>query len=55
MCSMNYGSSTISNGRSPGESSFLQYPRFEADEAAILTAVVTLSYAAWQYWQNILI
>jgi metal-dependent amidase/aminoacylase/carboxypeptidase family protein len=33
----------------------LHHPRFEADEAAILTGVVTLSYAAWQYWQNIAI
>ncbi|MFN9175145.1 MAG: M20 family metallopeptidase [Synechocystis sp.] len=31
----------------------LHHPRFEADEAAILTGVVTLTYAAVQYWQKI--
>lgn len=31
----------------------LHHPKFEADEAAILTGVVTLSYAALQYWQKI--
>ncbi|MEY2984345.1 MAG: N-acyl-L-amino acid amidohydrolase [Cyanobacteriota bacterium] len=31
----------------------LHHPRFEADEAAIMAGVVTLSYAAMQYWQTI--
>lgn len=31
----------------------LHHPKFEADEAAILTGVVTLSYAALEYWQKV--
>lgn len=30
----------------------LHHPEFEADEGAIATGVVTLAYAAWQYWQQ---
>ncbi len=30
----------------------LHHPQFEADETAILTGVVTLAYAAYQYWQS---
>jgi len=29
----------------------LHHPLFEVDEAAIVTGVVTLAYAAWKYWQ----
>jgi amidohydrolase len=29
----------------------LHHPRFEIDEAAIVTGVVTLAYAAYKYWQ----
>ncbi len=30
----------------------LHHPRFEIDEAAIATGVVTLAYAAYKYWQQ---
>lgn len=30
----------------------LHHPQFEVDESAILTGVVTLAYAACQYWQH---
>ena len=30
----------------------LHHPRFEIDEAAIVTGVVTLAYAAYKYWQQ---
>jgi len=30
----------------------LHHPQFEADEAAILTGVVTLAYAAYLYWSS---
>jgi amidohydrolase len=30
----------------------LHHPRFEIDEAAITTGVVTLAYAAYKYWQQ---
>jgi amidohydrolase len=30
----------------------LHHPLFEADESAIVTGVVTLAYAAYQYWQG---
>ncbi len=30
----------------------LHHPQFEVDESAILTGVVTLAYAAYQYWQK---
>ncbi|NJL00692.1 MAG: amidohydrolase [Spirulinaceae cyanobacterium RM2_2_10] len=30
----------------------LHHPRFEVDEAAIITGVVTLAYAACKYWQQ---
>lgn len=30
----------------------LHHPQFEADEAAIITGVVTLAYSAYQYWQH---
>jgi len=30
----------------------LHHPQFEADEAAILTGVVTLAYAACKYWES---
>ncbi len=30
----------------------LHHPQFEVDEAAIVTGVVTLAYAAYQYWQQ---
>ncbi|MFM8293921.1 MAG: M20/M25/M40 family metallo-hydrolase, partial [Microcystaceae cyanobacterium] len=30
----------------------LHHPQFSADEAAILTGVVTLAYAAYQYHQS---
>ncbi|MGB3695545.1 MAG: M20 family metallopeptidase [Spirulinaceae cyanobacterium] len=30
----------------------LHHPQFEVDEAAIVTGVVTLAYAAYKYWQN---
>lgn len=30
----------------------LHHPKFEVDEAAIHTGVVTLAYAAWRYWQS---
>jgi amidohydrolase len=29
----------------------LHHPQFEADETAIITGVLTLAYAAYQYWQ----
>jgi amidohydrolase len=29
----------------------LHHPEFEADESAIITGVVTMAYAAYQYWQ----
>lgn len=29
----------------------LHHPKFEVDEAAILTGVVTMAYAAYKYWQ----
>jgi amidohydrolase len=29
----------------------LHHPQFDVDEAAIVTGVVTLAYAAWKYWQ----
>ncbi len=32
----------------------LHHPLFEVDEAAIVTGVVTLAYAAWMYWQQTL-
>ncbi|BFM38976.1 M20 family metallopeptidase [Synechocystis sp. LKSZ1] len=31
----------------------LHHPQFEADEKAIVTGVLTLSYAAYQYWQGL--
>ncbi|MGK7916717.1 MAG: M20 family metallopeptidase [Prochloraceae cyanobacterium] len=30
----------------------LHHPQFEVDEAAIITGVVTLAYAAYKYWQE---
>lgn len=30
----------------------LHHPQFEVDESAIITGVVTLAYAAYQYWEN---
>ncbi|GAB4527830.1 MAG: M20 family metallopeptidase [Pleurocapsa sp.] len=30
----------------------LHHPKFEIDEAAIITGVVTLAYAAYKYWQK---
>ncbi len=30
----------------------LHHPKFEIDEAAIMTGVVTLAYTAYQYWQS---
>lgn len=30
----------------------LHHPQFEVDESAIVTGVVTLAYAAYQYWQQ---
>ncbi|MGL5084013.1 MAG: M20 family metallopeptidase [Microcoleaceae cyanobacterium] len=30
----------------------LHHPKFEVDESAILTGVVTLAYSAYQYWQQ---
>ncbi len=30
----------------------LHHPRFEVDEAAIVTGVVTLAYSAYKYWQS---
>jgi len=29
----------------------LHHPQFEIDEAAIVTGVVTMAYAAWKYWR----
>ncbi|MGB3613898.1 MAG: M20 family metallopeptidase [Elainellaceae cyanobacterium] len=29
----------------------LHHPKFEVDESAIITGVVTMAYAAWKYWQ----
>ena len=29
----------------------LHHPKFEVDEDAILTGVVTMAYAAYKYWQ----
>jgi amidohydrolase len=29
----------------------LHHPQFEVDESAIVTGVVTMAYAAYQYWQ----
>jgi len=29
----------------------LHHSQFQADEAAIITGVVTMAYAAYQYWQ----
>ena len=29
----------------------LHHPKFEVDEKAIVTGVVTMAYAAWKYWQ----
>jgi amidohydrolase len=31
----------------------LHHPKFEIDESAIITGVVTLAYSAYQYWQKI--
>ena len=31
----------------------LHHPQFEVNEAAIVTGVVTMAYAAWRYWQGI--
>ena len=31
----------------------LHHPQFEVDEAALITGVVTLAYAAWCYWQRV--
>ncbi|XGV95362.1 MAG: M20 family metallopeptidase [Leptolyngbya sp. BL-A-14] len=31
----------------------LHHPQFEVDESAIVTGVVTLAYAAYQYWQQV--
>jgi len=30
----------------------LHHPQFAVDESSIVTGVVTLAYAAWQYWQQ---
>jgi len=30
----------------------LHHPRFEVDETAILTGVVTLAYSAWKYFER---
>lgn len=30
----------------------LHHPKFEVDESAIITGVVTLAYSAWKYWQH---
>jgi amidohydrolase len=30
----------------------LHHPKFEIDESAIITGVVTLAYSAYKYWQN---
>ncbi|MGK7876279.1 MAG: M20 family metallopeptidase [Xenococcaceae cyanobacterium] len=32
----------------------LHHPKFEVDESAIVTGVVTLAYSAYKYWQQIL-
>jgi amidohydrolase len=29
----------------------LHHPKFEVDESAIITGVVTFAYAAYKYWQ----
>ena len=31
----------------------LHHPQFQVDEAAILTGVVTMAYAAWNYWRRL--
>ena len=30
----------------------LHHPKFEVDESAIVTGVVTLAYSAYKYWQQ---
>jgi metal-dependent amidase/aminoacylase/carboxypeptidase family protein len=30
----------------------LHHPQFSVDESAIITGVITLAYAAYQYWQK---
>jgi amidohydrolase len=40
-------------GRSGQSNPPLHHPQFEADESAIVTGVVTMAYAAWNYWQTV--
>ena len=40
----------VGHGDRPNYS--LHHPKFEVDETAIVTGVVTLAYAAYKYWQN---
>ncbi len=39
-------------GKPQGLNYPLHHPKFEADESAILTGVVTLAYAAYQFWKE---
>ncbi len=39
-------------GREENKNHPLHHPQFEVDESAIITGVVTLAYAAYQYWQE---
>lgn len=39
-------------GHGEGSNYPLHHPKFEIDEAAIMTGVVTLAYTAYQYWQH---
>lgn len=40
-------------GHSDRQNYPLHHPKFEIDEAAIITGVVTLAYTAYKYWQQI--
>jgi len=39
-------------GKPQGPNYPLHHPKFEADESAIITGVITLAYAAYQFWRQ---